>query len=407
MISVEEAKQIIDDKIWMKDLESIDLEHSSGRIIAQDVTASFPSPRFDNSAMDGYAVRANDIIGASKDAPVLLKNIGVSAAGQPFEHSLGTGECIQCMTGARIPIGADTIIMVEDSSGFDDGEHVSIYSSSSKGKHIRRMGEEIKTNDILIEKGANINASEIGVCASFGYEKVMVSKRPRIAIFGTGNELVDPGRELKEGQIYNSNLPVFTDLVQKAGANISMKDVIKDDKGSLNAFLDEALYGCDMIISSGGVSMGRYDHVRDVMRGLGVEEHFWKVAQKPGKPLFFGTKEKKLVFGLPGNPVSSYIGFIEWVWPVIRKMMGDNKSPYLSGVLQEPFPIERTKYRYLFGKAWIEDDKLLCKPSGKMGSHMLTSSLDSNCILSSGPGPDMLKPGDSIQVNMLPWGKLS
>ena len=406
MISVEEAKQIIDGKIWMKDLESIDLEHSSGRIIAQDVTASFPSPRFDNSAMDGYAVKANDILRASKDDPIILKNIGVSSAGKPFEHSLGIGECIQCMTGARIPIGADTIIMVEDSSGFNDDEYVSIYSSSSKGKHIRRIGEEIKTNDILIEKGANITASEIGVCASFGYDKVIVSERPTIGIFGTGNELVDPGSDLKEGQVYNSNLPVFIDLVQKAGANISMKDVIKDDKGSLHTFLNDALSNCDIIISSGGVSMGRYDHVRDVMIDLGVEQHFWRVAQKPGKPLFFGTKENTLVFGLPGNPVSSYIGFIEWVWPVIRKMMGENKSPYLNGVLEEPFQREKAKSRYLFGKAWIEDNKLLCKPSGKMGSHMLTSSLDSNCILGSGPGPGTLRPGDSIQVNMLPWGKL-
>ena len=152
--------------------------------------------------------------------------------------------------------------------------------------------------------------------------------------------------------------------------------------------------------------MGRYDYVRDVMMDLGVKEHFWKVAQKPGKPFFFGTKGNKLVFGLPGNPVSAYIGFMEWVWPVIREMMGDKKRPPLTGILTESFKREKTKYRYLFGKAWIEDRKIFCKPSRKLGSHMLTSSLDANCILSSSQGPDLLSPGDSIQINLLPWGIL-
>jgi len=406
MISVEEARQIIDNHIWRKGSESMDVSQASDRILAENVIARIPSPRFDNSAMDGFALRANDIIGASKNNPILLKNMGTSSAGQPFEQTLEVGSCVQCMTGAKIPTGADTVVMVEDTSGFNNDEHVSIYSESVEGKHIRRMGEEIKMADILINKGTNVTTSEIGICASFGYAEIVVAKKPKIAIFSTGNELVEPGNELKEGQIYNSNLPVFADLVKKAGGDVFMQGVIEDKKSSLRSFLDKALCNCDLIISSGGVSMGRYDYVRDVMMDLGVKEHFWKVAQKPGKPFFFGTKGNKLVFGLPGNPVSSYIGFIEWVWPVIREMMGDRKRPPIIGTLTESFKREKTKYRYLFGKAWIEDRKIFCKPSSKLGSHMLTSSLEANCILSSSQGPDMLSPGDSIQINLLPWGIL-
>ena len=189
--------------------------------------------------------------------------------------------------------------------------------------------------------------------------------------------------------------------------DILMQNVIKDDKSTLRSFLSKAIGDCDLVISSGGVSMGRYDHVRDIFMDLGVKEHFWKVAQKPGKPLFFGSEKNKLIFGLPGNPISSYIGFMEWVWPVIAQMMGSSEGSYLNGILQENFQRDKIKFRYLFGNAWVEKGKVLCRPSTKIGSHMLTSALGANCILGAAPGDDDLKPGDSIQVNLLPWADLS
>ena len=182
-----------------------------------------------------------------------------------------------------------------------------------------------------------------------------------------------------------------------------MQDVIKDDKDSLREFLSRALETCDVIISSGGVSMGRYDYGRDVFIELGVLEHFWKVAQKPGKPLFFGTGHSTLIFGLPGNPVSSYIGFMEWVWPVLETMMGKKESKKVTGILKKPFPREKVKYRFLFGDAWIENGQLVCQPSTKVGSHMLSSSLQANCILGMMQGDNPLQPGEPIEVNMLPW----
>ena len=403
MISFQKAKSIIKKTLYILERENVNLENSTGRILSEDIVASFPSPRFNNSAMDGFAVRAIDTIHASEKTPSELKIVDVSSAGSPSEVTIGEGECIQCMTGAEIPKGADAIIMVEDTSGFSNNDQVKIMNSASSGAHIRKRGEEINEGDVLIKKGTRITANELGTCATFGYEDLSVSKKPKVSIFGTGNELVEPGQKLGKGQIYNSNLYVFTDLVEKAGALIKMKEVIKDDKDSLKSFLSQALEESDVIISSGGVSMGRYDYVRDVFIELGVKEHFWKVAQKPGKPLFFGTKENKLIFGLPGNPVSSYIGFMEWVWPVIKSLMGENIERPLHGELEEVFPREKIKHRFLFGKAKYKNGVLMCRPTNRLGSHMLTSALGANCILGSESGDGPLKPGDLIKVNLLPW----
>ena len=403
MISLKQAKSIISENIFILKDEKVNIKQSVGRILRENIVASFPSPRFDNSAMDGFAVRAGDTKNATADKPTELKILDISSAGTPSDITIGLGECIQCMTGAEIPKGADSIVMVEDTSGFSDNSHVKVMISVPHGAHIRKKGEEINIDDLLIKKGTRITANELGTCATFGYGKLSVSKKPKISIFGTGNELVEPGEKLAKGQIYNSNLYVFKDLAEKAGSKIEMSEVIKDDKDSLKSFLSEALEVSDIIISSGGVSMGRYDYVRDVFIDLGVKEHFWKVAQKPGKPLFFGTKENKLIFGLPGNPVSSFIGFMEWVWPVLITMMGEKSEKSIYGILDEPFPRERTKHRFLFGRAKYKNGKLVCRPTNRIGSHMLTSALGANCILGSDPGEGSLNPGDLIKVNLLPW----
>ena len=403
MISLKKAKSIISENIFILKDEKVNIKQSVGRILRENIVASFPSPRFDNSAMDGFAVRAGDTKNATADKPTELKIVDISSAGTPSDITIGLGECIQCMTGAEIPKGADSIVMVEDTSGFSDNSHVKVMISVPHGAHIRKKGEEINIDDLLIKKGTRITANELGTCATFGYGKLSVSKKPKISIFGTGNELVEPGEKLAKGQIYNSNLYVFKDLAEKAGSKIEMSEVIKDDKDSLKSFLSEALEVSDIIISSGGVSMGRYDYVRDVFIELGVKEHFWKVAQKPGKPLFFGTKENKLIFGLPGNPVSSFIGFMEWVWPVLITMMGEKSEKSIYGILDEPFPRERTKHRFLFGRAKYKNGKLVCHPTNRIGSHMLTSALGANCILGSDPGDGSLNPGDLIKVNLLPW----
>jgi len=403
MISVPKAKAIIRKHIPILESETVSLNEAGHRILAQSISAAFPIPKFDNSAMDGFAVRSVDLIGASRSKPITLKMVAVSAAGSPTEVEIQPGECIQCMTGAQIPEGADAIVIVEDSSGFSNSELVQIFSEVNSGKHIRKQGEEIGKEEVLISKGTRITPGEIGTCATFGFSELTVFRKPRVAIFATGDELIEPGDELEPGKIYNSNLYVFAELVKRVGAKVVMRNVIKDDRDALHSFLSEALEICDIVISSGGVSMGRFDYVREVFMKLGVKEHFWKVAQKPGKPLFFGTTNSTMIFGLPGNPVSAYIGFMEWVWPVLENMMGKQEAKRLTGILKESFPKDKEKYRFLFGNAWIEDGKLMCKPSIKMGSAMLTSSLEANCILGSEPGDNPLKPGEKIRLNILPW----
>ena len=403
MISVAEAHKIIDDHITRLARERVSINDTVGRVLAAEIIASFPQPRFDNSAMDGFAVRAVDTKGASKKSPIDLKMVGVISAGSPGNVVVSTGQCAQCMTGASIPQGADAIVIVEDSSGYESGSEVQMYTEVQEGQHIRREGEEIHLGDLLINDGTRITTAEIGTMATFGYKDIQVYRKPKLALFATGDELVEPGNDLLPGQIYNSNIYVFEDLARRAGAEVVLKNVIKDDKDSLKTFLADAFDSCDMVISSGGVSMGKFDYVRDVFMELGVKEHFWKVAQKPGRPLFFGSNSASLIFGLPGNPVSAFIGFMEYVWPVLESMTGQSRAKTISAVLDESFPLDEVKTRYIFGNTWLEDSQLICAPSKKVGSHMLTSSLKANCIIIAEPGDKPLKKGDQIRVRLLPW----
>jgi len=404
MISVKKAHSIISNSIQSLGFETILLKNAGGRIHAEDIIATFPMPLFDNSAMDGFAVRAIDTKGANKSSPITLRLLGVSSAGTPSDIILQSGECAQCMTGGKIPKGTDSIVIVENSSGFSESKTVKIYKEAKIGEHIRIEGEEAKKGDVIIPKGTRITPNEIGILATFGYEKVSVMIKPKVAIFVTGNELIEPGNKIKPGQIYNSNLYMLSELAQKSGVDIVMKEVIKDNKDSLRILFSKALRISDIIISSGGVSMGRFDYVREVYNELGIQEHFWKVAQKPGKPLFFGTMNSSLIFGLPGNPISSFICYVEYIHPMLQNFQNEKRDSKHRAILTENFAIENKKHRYLFGRSWIDSNgKLLCSPSSKQGSHMLTASLESNCILESPPGKKELKAGDKITINLLNW----
>jgi len=209
MISVAEAHKIIDDHITRLALEMVSINDTVGRVLAAEIIASFPQPRFDNSAMDGFAVRASDTKGASKKSPIDLKMVGVVSAGSPGDVVVSTGQCAQCMTGASIPQGADAIVIVEDSSGYESGPEVQMYTEVQEGQHIRREGEEIHLGDLLINDGTRITTAEIGTMATFGYKDIQVYRKPKLALFATGDELVEPGNDLLPGQIYNSNIYVF------------------------------------------------------------------------------------------------------------------------------------------------------------------------------------------------------
>jgi len=406
VISVAEAHKIIQGRIRSPKTETVKINDATGRVLAREVVTTFPQPRFDNTAMDGFAVRAGDTEGASSASPVTLSMKGTITAGGPADIVIGAGECCQIMTGAPMPKGADAVVMVENTSGFGDSFSVDISREVVEKENVRYSGEEVAEGETLIHPGNRLSAGEIGVAATFGYGELEVYHRPNIALFATGDELIEPGEELKPGQIYNSNLHVFAELSERVGTLITMQRVLKDSRESLKDFLSEAIEKSNLIVSSGGVSMGKHDYVRDVFLELGVKEYFWKVAQKPGRPFFFGELEETLIFGLPGNPVSSFVCFMEYVWPTCERFMGLTPINKLTARLIESFPQETEKRRYLLGHVEMDGREMVAKPSGKYGSHMFTSSLMANAILESPRGEGPLKSGQEIIVRLLPWSEL-
>lgn len=403
MISVTEARRIINERIPSPGKEEIDLANAAGRVLAEDVHSPFPMPRFDNSAMDGFAVRARDTEMASKEHPVTLTLVGVVPAGFSGSLTVGPGQCAQIMTGAPLPPGAEAVVKVENTNGFNRGDTVQVFSSVKSGENVRFEGEELKRGTRLLRAGTRITAAEIGVLATFGLAKVTVAPAVRVAILVTGDELQPPGSDLSPGQVYNSNLPVLTELSRQANASIVTQHWLPDDEKILTEFLHQALETCDVIITSGGISMGRFDFLRKSLATLGVTEHFWKVAQKPGKPLYFGSRGKTLVFSLPGNPVSAFIGFMIWIWPVLEKLQGKEPDPPVEATLAMPFPRDRTKHRFLFGEIFVDGGCLACRPTEKIGSHMLSASLKANGILMAEPGMGPLPAGEKIKAHLLPW----
>ena len=407
MISVNEAKKIINSKIFTLGTEKINIKDSINRILSEDIFAKFPHPRFDNSAMDGFAVKSIDTKGASKDFPVKLNIKGTISAGLNNSNKMNHSECYQIMTGAEIPTGADAVVIVENSSGFTDTNLVNIYKEVKVNENIRLKAEEIKKNAIILENGQKIGPYELANATSFGYEKISVYQKPKISIFTTGNELVLPGAKLKSGQIYNSNLFLLVELAKNIGLDVEYAEILKDDEDELKNSIINGLKKSDIIISSGGISMGKYDFLKSVYEDIGVEQLFHKISQKPGKPMFCGVSNKKFIFGLPGNPISCLICFLEYIWPLAEKMMGNNfEHIYKEAELTNSFPIENNKHRFLLGKVFLHKNKLYASPSKKIGSHMLSSTIDSNAILMSNPCLNKLEKGDKIKFKFFPWMNL-
>ncbi len=406
MITVKEAQNAVEASLPDLVPEAVAIDSALTRTLAETIRAPFALPRFTNSAMDGFAVRAVDVTTASKETPVVLKLTGMIRAGQKAEASVFEGECIQVMTGASLPPGADTVVPVEYTNGFEARE-VEIYQPFEARRNIRFEGEEIEVSRPILHPGTRLGPAELGVLVSFGYSEVRVYQKPRVALFGTGDELREPGQPLEGCQVYDSNLHVLSDLARRVGAEVVYSALLRDDRETLKSFLAKALKDCDVVVSSGGVSMGRFDFVRSILLDLGVQDRFWRVAQKPGKPLFFGTTAgDTLVFGLPGNPVSSFVGFMEYVWPTLEKFQGLRPVSKVKGILSAPFPRDEERHRFLFGRAALENGVLQVAPTTRLGSHMLTSALGACCILEAPPGEGALGVGEEVTVRLLPWAEV-
>jgi molybdopterin molybdotransferase len=323
-------------------LEDVAVEASAGRVLGEDARSATDLPPFDSSAMDGFAVRAGDTPGA-------LIVVGESAAGSPAGRAVGAGEAIAISTGAVVPEGADAVVPVEQTSGDVTVEQV------APGENVRRRGGDIQTGDLVLAAGTEIRPPQLAALAAAGIASVRCARVPRVAVLATGTELRRPGEPLALGEIYESNSLMLAAQLVEAVAEPVVLDAVADDEGALRAALERALEH-DVVITSGGVSVGPHDLVRATLAELGAEEVFWRVSVKPGKPVAFAVRGDTLVFGLPGNPVSSLVGFELFVRPALRALhgMSDPRPPYrfaplAAGVRRDSRRDELVRARFVDG----------------------------------------------------------
>ncbi len=339
-------------------------------VLAQAVTASWPLPSFDNSSMDGYAVRAADVAGASPEHAVSLPVRGDIAAGQVAAERLEPGTAVRIMTGAPVPQGADAVVPVEWTDAATDT--VSITRTPDLGAHIRLRGEDVAAGEVVLEPGTPINSRVIAMLAAVGIAGIPVHRRPRVSVISTGDELVDPGVDPGVGQIVDSNSYMLTAAVREAGAEAVRIGPVRDDEDELERVLAQEAERSDLILTSGGVSMGAYDTVKAVLTRLGGVE-FVKVAMQPGMPQGSGHIGSTPIVTLPGNPVSSFVSFEVFVRPLIRRMLGHAQldRPRLHAICAREFtsPVGKTQFARV--RLYARDGLIMAEPEGGQGSHII------------------------------------
>ena len=319
MTTVDQAVKLILDTVSPLPPEKVAVADSLGRVLCEDVRSGRDVPSFSNSAMDGFAVRWRDLSDASSSAPASLMIRGEVAAGGATRKRVLPGTAIKIMTGAPVPRGADSIVRVEYTE--THGERVAVFRTDGEGSHIRPAGEDIRKGQVVLARGKVLGVADIGVMASIGKATVRVRRRPVVAIVATGDELIGVEDKPAPGKVVNSNGYTLSSAVREIGAVARSFGIVSDSRHRLAATFRKAL-ACDALITSGGVSMGDYDYVKDALEDARVRMRFWKVAQRPGHPMAFGHVGSRPVFGLPGNPVSSLVSFVLYVRPALLKMMG-------------------------------------------------------------------------------------
>jgi len=369
----------------------VPLELALGQVLARDIVGTMDSPVFDNSGMDGYAVKASE----AKEGSLLRVGMIVQPAGGDLGLVCESGEAIRIFTGAVLPQGADAVVMQEDVER--EGDHIRVMEPVEPGENIRWRGSDVCAGQKLLSRGDIMTPTRIGLLASQGIPEVPVHGKPLVQVVTTGDELVEPGAPLIPGEIYNSNSPMLQTAVEKAGA-IGAASHACDDLDELKIVLGRALAVADIVVIAGGVSVGDRDFVKEALTGLGVVTEFWRVRVKPGKPFVFGRHpDGTLVFGLPGNPVSAYVTFSLFVIPVIRKMLGYEVEVdcvglgELSGIAAEPMSNPGDRPHYLRGVC--EGGRV--RLSGTQQSHAIFGLSRANCLIRLAPGQEVV-PGEML-----------
>jgi len=400
-VSVEEAQKIILDSVSPLGSETIPVIEAYNRILYEDIVSDMMIPPVDDSAMDGYAIIADDTLGASRRKPVRLRitgeiQAGVSRVGERVSH----GTAMRIMTGAPIPEGADSVVPFE--AARERAGYVTIFSESVRRNNCKPAGENINKGDTVLQKGDRLRSADVGILASLNYSTVKVYKQPTVSIISTGDELVEAGEEIHDGQIRNVNAYTLYSEVRKYNALPRYLGIARDTLNDTREKLVKALES-DVVLSTGGVSMGKYDLVKAIHADLGIDILFEWINVKPGRPCTFGRTGGKLVFGLPGYPVPTLTSFIQFVRPALLKLMGARKiyKPLVSAFLEEDLAKHFTTVNLLRGYFTIRDQEFYVSTTGSQKSSVLRSMSKANCLIVIPENTKELKAGDKVAIQLI------
>ncbi len=383
--------------------EKLALRSALGRVLARPVISPVDVPAHRNSAMDGFALAAADL---PESGTGDLSVVGSAYAGTPFRRGVGAGECVRIMTGAKMPEGADTVVIQEEAEQV--GERIRITADNKQGQNVREAGEDIAAGDTVLAQGTRIGPAQLGLLASLGIAELSVNRRPRVAIFSSGDELRSLGESLEEGEIYDSNRYTLYGMLCELGVDVIDMGVIRDEREAIRGALEEAAGQADVVLTTGGVSVGEADYLQDEAARLG-EILFSKVAIKPGRPLTFGRVANVLFFGLPGNPVAVMVGFYQFVRPALKRLMGEASVTTPTFAVRSASKLKKAPNRTEVQRGVLEldaDGDLTVRLAGRQGSGILSSMSKGNCfiLLPHDGGP--VAPGDMVEVqpfDMLRW----
>ncbi len=405
MLSVSEATERILSFFSPVEAEALPLAKAGGHILAADVAAGTDLPPFDNSSVDGFAVHSGETHGASTDSPRSFKVVADIRAGSAPSVSLNIGEAARIMTGAPLPAGADAVVMVEDtdfndrSTGSKPPASVKVVKPVRAGENVRHHGDDLKTGEKVLSKGMRLRPQELGLLAMLGEAEVQVHRRPRLALLSSGDELLTIEKPLVPGRIHDSNSYILAALAEKAGAEVIILGIALDDRKDILKRLERAVSEkADLIVSSAGVSVGAFDYIKTIVESAG-ELDFWKVDLRPGKPLAFGKFHDIPFFGLPGNPVSAYVGFEIFIHPALMKLSGQKVRPHLTQKARLAEPVESDgRESYLRAIVTEESGRYIARLTGHQGSGNIFSLVQANALLIVPSGVKSLPANADVEV---------
>jgi molybdopterin molybdotransferase len=398
VISLEEAQARILASVTPLSCEVVPLESSHGRYVHDPITALVNLPPFYNSAMDGYAVQAHALKSATPETPVILRLAGIIPAGEKPNQGVNAGTCVRVFTGSPLPEGADAVVMQEDTERSGD-DTITFVESLKPWDHVRFQGEDCKAGTIIMDSGERLNAAKIALLAAAGVAEIPVSRRPRVTLLATGSELKPGGTVLRPGEIFESNRMMLKSLCEDIGVEASCGPIVKDIRAETSMALEKAFEESDVVITSGGVSVGDFDFVKDCFVEIGGKLEFWKVAIKPGKPFVWGRRGAQYFFGLPGNPASAFVTFLLLVRPALMRLQSAGEVHLPSQMCRLEGSLANPGDRRHFLRV-VADSRGVVKASGPQASHRLMALAACNGLVDMPPGSQW---SSGTEVSVLRW----